>query len=104
MDPNKLTEKTQEALMVARGIATSQNNQSIDVEHLLAALIQQRDGIVPMILNTLKIDKDLLLRNIYSVIEKFPKIQGISNEKFYITPRLEAVSYTHLTLPTICSV
>jgi len=89
MDPNKLTEKTQEALMVARGIATSQNNQSIDVEHLLAALIQQRDGIVPMILNTLKIDKDLLLRNIYSVIEKFPKIQGISNEKFYITPRLE---------------
>lgn len=89
MDPNKLTEKAQEALMVAKGIATSQNNQSIDIEHLVAALIQQRDGIVPMILSTLKVDKDLLLRNIYNAIEKFPKIQGISEEKFYITPRLE---------------
>ena len=89
MNPNRLTEKAQEALIAAREIATSQNNQAIDVEHLLIALIQQEDGVIPMILDALKVDKNLLARDIYSIIETFPKIQEVGNENFYVTRRLE---------------
>jgi len=89
MNPNRLTEKAQEALIASKKIATSQNNQAIDVEHLLIALIQQADGVVPMILNMLKVDKNLLIRNMYSIIETFPKIQGTNGENFYVTRRLE---------------
>ena len=44
IDPNRMTVKLQEALQQAGGIATRRNHQGIDVEHLLAALLEQRRG------------------------------------------------------------
>lgn len=91
MDQNKLTEKVQEALVSARNIALREQNNMIDVEHLIIALIEQTDGVVPMILEELNVNKNLLLRDLYSIVEGFPKVSAPSSEQFYISSRLDRV-------------
>ncbi len=91
MNQNNFTEKVQEALMQAKEIAQENGNGAIDVEHLLIALIHQTDGVVPMVLDELKVDKNLLFNDINVLIERFPKVQGVPSEQFYITPRLESL-------------
>ena len=44
IDPNKLTEKSQEALVGAQQRARDNGHSQIDVEHLAAALIEQQGG------------------------------------------------------------
>jgi ATP-dependent Clp protease ATP-binding subunit ClpB len=91
MNQSKFTEKVQEALMEAKEIAQNEGNSSIDSEHILIALVNQSEGIVPMILSELKVKKELLVKDIYAIIEQFPKVQGISPDQFYITSRVDAL-------------
>ena len=91
MNQNKFTEKVQEALIFARDKALEKGNGAIDTEHLVIALVNQPDGVVPMILNELKIDRNLLLKDLYSIIDNFPKAQVSSSDQFYITGRLDQV-------------
>ena len=51
MDINRFTEKLQEALRAAQSKAVRNGHQQIDVEHLLAALLDQEGGLAPSILN-----------------------------------------------------
>ena len=91
MNQNKFTEKVQETLISARDKALEKGNGAIDTEHLVIALVNQPDGVVPMILNELKIDRNLLLKDLYSIIDNFPKAQVSSSDQFYITGRLDQV-------------
>ncbi|MCX6088351.1 MAG: ATP-dependent chaperone ClpB [Caldiserica bacterium] len=91
MNQNKFTEKVQEALISARDKALEKGNGAIDTEHLVIALVNQPDGVVPMILNELKIYRNLLLKDLYSIIDNFPKAQVSSSDQFYITGRLDQV-------------
>ena len=50
MDFNRLTEKVQEAVQAAQSKAVRLSHQQIDVEHLLAALIEQENGLAPSLL------------------------------------------------------
>ena len=50
MDPNQLTQKTQEALHDAQTKALRYGHTEVDVEHLLLALLDQPDGLVPRLL------------------------------------------------------
>lgn len=56
MDFNKLTRKSQEALSEAQGIAIGNNNQEVDVEHLLLALLRDREGLIPRMLRRMDVD------------------------------------------------
>jgi ATP-dependent Clp protease ATP-binding subunit ClpB len=89
MDQNRLTEKAQEALVAAKDIAAREGNQAIDVEHLLVALSEQQDGIVPVILDDLKIDKGSFIDALYNIISRFPKAENALSEQVYITSRLD---------------
>src|SRR4051794_38559061 len=51
MDINRFTEKAQEAIRSAQSKAVRYGQQQIDVEHLLAALFEQENGLAPSILN-----------------------------------------------------
>ena len=51
MDINRFTEKAQEAIRSAQSKAVRYGHQQIDVEHLLAALLEQENGLAPSILN-----------------------------------------------------
>jgi len=50
MDFNRLTEKSQDAIRQAQTLAINHGNQQVDVEHLLAAMLEQEGGLAPSIL------------------------------------------------------
>jgi ATP-dependent Clp protease ATP-binding subunit ClpB len=78
MNFQKFTIKSQEAVQQAQEIAASYNNQAIEPEHLLAALVQDSDGIVVPLLQKLGARIDYLKIKINEVIGKLPKVSGTS--------------------------
>ena len=56
MNIEQMTQKTREALQAAQRIAVEYSNNAVEQEHLLAALAQQQDGLIPQMLQTLGID------------------------------------------------
>ena len=76
MNFNKFTIKSQEAVQNAQEIASSYSNQSIEPEHLLAALIQDSEGIVVPMLQKLGANVNYLKIKINETVEKLPKVQG----------------------------
>ena len=53
MNIEQMTQKTREALQAAQRIAVEYSNNAVEQEHLLAALAQQQDGLIPQMLQTL---------------------------------------------------
>ncbi|MBI5464842.1 MAG: AAA family ATPase, partial [Ignavibacteriales bacterium] len=76
MNFNKFTIKSQEAVQNAQEIATSYGNQTIEPEHLLAALIQDPQGLVTPILQKLGANVNYIKIKINVVIERLPKVSG----------------------------
>ena len=77
---DKMTVKAQEALQTARDVAARHENQSIEPVHLLAALIQQPDGVVPPLLARLGIRAELINQDIEREIARLPKVQGFAEQ------------------------
>ena len=77
---DKMTVKAQEALQQAQEIAGSHQNQAVEPIHLLAALVQQADGVVPPLLARLGIRGELLTQDIEREIERLPKVQGFAQQ------------------------
>ena len=76
IDPNKLTEKSQEALITAQQRARDNGHNQIDVEHLAAALIEQPGGIVPSVLTALGIQPAQISSALGTELERQPKVSG----------------------------
>jgi ATP-dependent Clp protease ATP-binding subunit ClpB len=76
MNFNKFTIKSQEAVQNAQEIAASYGNQSIEPDHLLAALVQDAQGIVTPILQKLGANVNYIKIKINEVVEKLPKVSG----------------------------
>jgi ATP-dependent Clp protease ATP-binding subunit ClpB len=83
MNFNKFTIKSQEAVQNAQEIASSYGNQIIEPEHLLAALVQDSEGIVVPILQKLGTNVNYLKIKINETVERLPKVQGsnVSNQQ-----------------------
>lgn len=90
MQFNKFTVKAREAIENSRIIAEKNDHQQIDVEHLLLALLEQKEGIVTPILQKLGADKNQIIMNVDEEIKKIPKVYG-EGRQIYISPRLERV-------------
>ncbi|HYK97866.1 MAG TPA: ATP-dependent chaperone ClpB [Candidatus Acidoferrales bacterium] len=76
IDPNKMTEKTQEAVLAAQNSARESGHSQIDVEHLALALVQQSGGIVPSVLNALGVQPAQLASALETELTRQPKVQG----------------------------
>ncbi len=87
---NRLTEKSQEALLAANALAERNGNSQIEPEHLLLALLEQGDGVVPQVLTRLNIAVGALAQQTSAEISKFPRVSG-SNVQLTTSPRLRAV-------------
>src|ERR1051326_3172462 len=74
MNFNKFTIKSQEALQAAQEIAASYSNQSIEPEHLLAALVQDSQGLVVPILRKIGSNLDYIRIKTNEIVEKLPKV------------------------------
>jgi ATP-dependent Clp protease ATP-binding subunit ClpB len=78
MNPNRFTEKAQEALVSAQNETARRNNAQMDLEHLLWALLGQSDGIVPQVVLKLGRDPRALLREVEGALEAAPKLQYVA--------------------------
>ena len=89
MDFNKLTEKSQEAVTQAQSLATRHGHQQIDVEHLLLALLQQKErGLAGRILARLDQDSDVLQAELERHLEGLPSVSGSGAGQLYLSGRL----------------
>src|SRR6058998_776012 len=76
IDPNKLTEKSQEALVAAQQKARDDGHAQLDVEHLAAALVDQPGGIVSSVLTALGVQPAQLSSALVTELQRQPKVTG----------------------------
>ncbi|MCF0150996.1 MAG: type VI secretion system ATPase TssH, partial [Firmicutes bacterium] len=76
MNPNKLTQKSLEALQTAQNIAAENQNQEIAPAHLLYALTDQNGGLIGSLLEKTGVNTDQLLAELNTVIEAIPRVSG----------------------------
>lgn len=88
MNFNKFTIKSQEAVQNAQEIAANYGNQVIEPEHLLAALIQDSEGIVVPILQKAGANVNFLKIKINETLEKLLKVQGAGLSNQHMSPAL----------------
>ena len=93
MNANQFTEKLQEALGRAQNAALSAHNQAVDVEHLLAALLEENDGLGASILSLAGIDRAAVLAKLAAELKKIPQVTGGGSDsaQVYATQRLGRV-------------
>jgi len=90
MDLNKLTEKSQAAMLEAQNIATRDQHQAVDVEHLMLALLQQEGGLVPRLFEKAGVAPDLLGTKLQEELNRIPRVSGTdtTGQGVYVTQRL----------------
>ncbi|MDY6870487.1 MAG: ATP-dependent chaperone ClpB [Actinomycetota bacterium] len=76
MDASDLTQKSQEALQDAQSIATRLRHTEVDGEHLLLALIEQPEGLVPRLLSQAGANVDALRADLHTELDRRPKVSG----------------------------
>ncbi|MFA0889781.1 MAG: ATP-dependent chaperone ClpB [Synergistales bacterium] len=76
MDPNKLTQKSQEALAQAQSIAVGYGQTEVDGEHLLLALLRQPDGLIPRLVDRMEVPSDSLTASVEREIARRPRVSG----------------------------
>jgi ATP-dependent Clp protease ATP-binding subunit ClpB len=84
---DKFTIKAQEALQAAQSLADRQEHQTLEPEHLLAALLQQREGVVAPILGKLGAHADTVQRAVEAELARLPKVRGAGGQ--YVGDRLK---------------
>ncbi len=91
MNIEQMTQKTREALQAAQRIAVEYSNNAVEQEHLLAALAQQQDGLIPQMLQTMGTDPNAFAQAALQKVEALPRVTGSGRdpEKIYISNDLD---------------
>jgi ATP-dependent Clp protease ATP-binding subunit ClpB len=76
MDPNRLTQKSQEALHDAQTKALRYGHNEVDSDHLLLALLEQPDGLIPRLLTRADLDTGALRTALEGALEGRPRVSG----------------------------
>ena len=90
MNPNKLTQRSLEALQSAQSLAIQHNHQQVDQEHLLLALLTQENSLLMQLLRRMGRDAGMV-SSLEQALQKIPGVTGTGREadKVYITPQLD---------------
>ncbi|HBA05321.1 MAG TPA: ATP-dependent chaperone ClpB [Clostridium sp.] len=76
METEKLTIRVQQSLNDAYEEAVRNNHQQVDIIHLFSALLNQRDGLIPNVLEKMGVDVEGIKRKVNLELEKMPKVLG----------------------------
>ena len=82
MDVANFTDKSKEAITVASNIATKNNNPEIKDCHMVAAFLDDKSGVITMLLKKMGINVDSLLTLLQEEIDKMPKVNGNVSLRF----------------------
>jgi len=93
MDMNKLTQKTQEALVAARAVAVEHGHQEVDQEHILQALLVQELGLIPRLLDKMDVTVETLVDDVGALLGQRPHVSGsgYSMDKIQLSQRLAQI-------------
>src|SRR5689334_3430812 len=86
LSPDKFTRKTQEALAAAQALGRDSGNTEIAPEHLLRALLDQPEGIVPGVLERIGVDLGALRRRVDEELAKLPQVTGATVRDARLAP------------------
>ncbi|MCF7837380.1 MAG: ATP-dependent chaperone ClpB [Candidatus Marinimicrobia bacterium] len=92
MQLDKFTIKAQESLQAARGLAEQQGQPELRPEHLLLALVNQADGIVPALLERLGVGTAAVRTELEAGLAKLPRVSGGSGEAYLSRALREALN------------
>jgi len=82
MNINKFTEKAREAVVAAQELGVEHGHSEIETTHLLLALVQQSDGLVPNLLRGLQVEPLDLEAELVAELNRKPRIQGGAPPQF----------------------
>jgi len=90
---DRFTERAQEAAQRAAEIIQRYGHNQIDTEHILLALIEQPNGVIPQLLESLKVDAKALTERLDYILRTSPKanIFGGGTGQIFITPRVKRI-------------
>ncbi|MCG0291103.1 ATP-dependent chaperone ClpB [Streptomyces sp. PSAA01] len=90
MDMNRLTQKSQEALQDAQSRAQGYGHSEVDGEHLLLALLEQPEGLVPRLIGQLGADPEAVRTMLEAEVARKPKVTGpgATPGQVFVTQRL----------------
>ncbi|MEG2930549.1 MAG: ATP-dependent chaperone ClpB, partial [Ruthenibacterium sp.] len=91
MNPQKLTQKSTEAIQGAQTLAVEYENQALCPEHLFCALLQQENGLIPQLFQKIGAEPGNLTAAFAKKISELPHVTGTGREpdKVYVTPELD---------------
>ena len=92
MNLKRYTEKAQEAVLAAQQQANSEGHPQIEPEHLLLALVDQQDGVVPSVLRRIGAEPASLRTAVRGCLDRLPETRGGAEPG--PSPRLRAVAST----------
>src|SRR2546421_7477762 len=85
---DRFTLRAQEAIQSAIELAERNKNQQVEPEHLLAAMLEQPEGIVRPLLGKLSVNVAVIANDIQAAIARFPRVQGGQQ---HFSPRLSQI-------------
>ena len=85
--PENFTEQAREALAASQQLAQEYRHAQWDLEHLLLAMLQQKDSVPLQVLKEMNVDATGLERRIESSLARTPKLQSEATQ-MYQTPRI----------------
>ncbi len=89
----RFTERAQDAAARAYEILQRYGHNQVDTEHILLALLEQQDGVIPQILERMTIDVEAMRQRLDEVLRASPKaaIYGQGTNQVFITPRVKRI-------------
>ncbi len=90
---DRFTERAQDAAARAYEILQRYGHNQVDTEHILTALLEQNDGVVPQILERLNVDPAAIRMRLDEILHASPKaaIYGQGTNQVFITPRVKRI-------------
>lgn len=90
IDPNRMTEMARAALMEAQGIARRRHHQQLDGWHLLSALVEQEQGLIPSLLQKMELQTSAISLAVNRELDRLPAVQGaVDASRIYVTQALQ---------------
>ena len=89
MNLNQFTQKSVEAVQAAQQMASARQNQQIEQEHLLLALLEQKEGLIPQLMQKAGVDAASLRQKLTAAVERLPQVSGSGAGQMYLSRDLE---------------
>ena len=89
MNLNQFTQKSVEAVQAAQQMASARQNQQIEQEHLLLALLEQKEGLIPQLMQKAGVEPAALRQKLAAAVERLPQVSGSGAGQMYLSRDLE---------------